>query len=61
MPLRLVPEIFDAIDVISFVCKEFRVVDPKVLKVRNIQYIVASPAVRIDDAIRYDFTLDDGK
>jgi hypothetical protein len=31
--LCLVPEVFDAIDVISFVCKEFGMVDPTVLEV----------------------------
>jgi hypothetical protein len=61
MPLRLVPKAFDAIDVISFVCKEFGMVDTEVLEVRNIQHVIPSPAIRIDDAIRYYLTLNDGQ
>jgi len=57
--LRLVPEILDAVDVVLLVCKELGVVDPKVLEVRNIQRIVALPAVGINDAVGNDFPLDD--
>ena len=57
--LRLVAEILDAVDLVPLVCKELGVVNPKVLEVRNIQRIVALPAVGINDAIRNDFPLDD--
>ena len=43
--LRLVPEIFDPVDVSLIVCKEFRMIDPEVMKVRHIQDIVAFPAI----------------
>ena len=35
-------------------------VDTTVLEIRYIQHIVSSPAVRIDDAVRDDFILDNG-
>ena len=57
--LCLVPKILDAVDVVLLVRKELGVVDPKVLEVRNIQRIVAFPAVGINDAVRNDLTLDD--
>ena len=34
-------------------------VDPEVLEVGNIQHVVASPTVRIDDAVRHYLTLHD--
>ena len=60
MTLGLVPEILNSIDVICFVCKQFGMVDTEVLEVRNIQYIISSPAVRIDDAVWHNLTLNDG-
>jgi len=50
VPLGLVPEILNAIDVIVAVCEELRMVDTEV---RHIQYIIAAPAVRINDAVRW--------
>ena len=58
MTLRLVPKILNPVDVILLVCKEFRMVDSEVMKIRNVQYIVGSPTVRIDNAVRNDLTLD---
>lgn len=40
MTLGFVPEVLNAIDVIVAISKEFGMVDPKVVKVRDIQYIV---------------------
>ena len=57
--LGLVPKILDPIDVIFLVCKEFGMVDPKVMEIRYVQHIVTAPAIRINDAIRNDFTFDD--
>ena len=57
--LRLVVEFLDAVDLVLPVCKKLGVVDPKVLEVRNIQRIVALPAVGINDAVGNDFPLDD--
>ena len=45
MTLGLVPKVLNAIDMILLVCKEFRVVDTEMLKVRYIQHVVASPTV----------------
>lgn len=56
--LGLVPKILNPVDVILLVCKEFRMVDSEVMKIRNVQYIVGSPTVRIDNAVRNDLTLD---
>jgi hypothetical protein len=55
--LCLVPEILDSVDVIMGIREEFGVVDPKMLEVRNIQHIVGLPAVRIDNAVRDHFAL----
>ena len=60
MVLGLVPKILNSIDVILLVCKEFGMVNPEVLEVRNIRHVIATPAVRIDDAVRHDFTLNNG-
>ena len=57
--LGLVPKILDPVDVILLVCKEFGVVDPKVMKIRYVQHIVTAPAIGIYDAIWNDFTFDD--
>ena len=60
MPLGLVPETLNAIDVIVAVCEELRVVDTEVMEVRHIQHIIAAPAVVINDAIRDYLMLYDG-
>ena len=60
MTLCLVPEVFDAVDVVLLVSKEFRMIDAKMLERGYIQYVVTAPAVRIDDAVRDDFLLDNG-
>ena len=54
MTFCLVPKVLYAVDVIFLVCKEFGVVDSKVLEVRNIQYVVGFPVVRINNAVRND-------
>ena len=51
MPLCLVPEVLDPIDVVPFVDEPFRVVDPNMVEVRHIQSIVARKAIRVDDAV----------
>ena len=57
--LCLVPEILDTVDMVVGICKKYRVVNSEMLEVRNIQHIVGLPAVRIDDAVRHDFALND--
>ncbi len=54
MPFRLVPEILNTIDMIMFVSKEFRMVDPVMLEVRDIQHIIPTLTVSIGDVIRND-------
>ena len=58
--LGLVPEILDPVDVIMTVCKEMRMIDPEVVKGRDIQHIVATPAVGIDDTVWHNLALYDG-
>ena len=41
----LVPKILDAIDVISALCKELRMIDTEVLALADIKRVVAPPAV----------------
>ena len=60
MTLRLVPEILNAVDMILLVCKEFGMIDPKMLEIRDIQHVVTSPTIRIDNTVGYYFFLYDG-
>jgi len=55
---RLIPEVLNAIDVIVFTASElFRVIDSEMFKLAHIQCIVTSIAIRINKAVRLDFTL----
>ena len=60
MSLRLVPKILDAIDMIFSIRKGLGMVDPVVLEITDIQNIVTTPTVRIDNAIRDNFAGHDG-
>jgi hypothetical protein len=57
--LCLVPETLDTVDMVVGICKKYRVVNSEIPEVRNIQHIFGLPAVRIDDAVRHDFALND--
>lgn len=60
MTFRLVPKILNAIDVILplfAVDKLSAMIDPVMLKIAHIQYIVACKIIGIDDAIRVSFLL----
>ena len=57
--LGLVPEVLDSVDVILLVGEEFRVIDTLVMEVRHVERVVGFKAVRVDDAVRRDFVLDD--
>jgi len=61
--LGLVPEFLDAVnvilDVIMLVRELFRMVDPEVMKVRQVEHVAPSPAVCIDDAVRHDLARHD--
>ena len=55
---RLVPKVLNAIDVIVFTASElFRVIDSEMFKLAHIRCIVTSITIRINKAIRLDFTL----
>ena len=61
MPLRLVPEILDPIDVIGFIGKQFPVVDPVMVELGNVEHIIGSEAVGTDDGIGPHLVPDDRK
>ena len=60
MAFGLVPEILDPINVISSIRKPLSMVNPMMLKDRNIQHIVGGKSVGIDDAVGHDSLLPDG-
>ena len=57
--LRLVPEILDTVDVVLFVCKQLRVIDPHMTEIGDIEGVVAGPGIRVDDAIGQDHAVYD--
>ena len=57
--LGLVPKILNPVNVILLVCKESGMVDPKVMEIRDMQHVVAAPAIRINNAVRNDLAFDD--
>ena len=57
--LRLVPEIFDSVDMILGVGEQFGMVDPTVMKFGHVKGIVGIECVGVDDAIGLDLLLDD--
>ena len=59
MKLRLIPEIFASIDVISSVCEELGMVDPHMMKVAHVESIVGLERVGVNNAVGCCFFLDD--
>ncbi len=57
--LGLIAETFAAVDVIMTICKALRMVHAKVVKVGDIEHIIAPPEVGIDDAVRDNFAFND--
>lgn len=53
--LCLIPEIFNTIDIIFTDTKLFRMIDSFMLKVSNIEYVIASITICIDHAIGCNF------
>jgi hypothetical protein len=49
MPLRLVPEVLNPVDMVSLIDEPLRVIDPNVVEIRNVQGIIARKAVRVDE------------
>jgi len=45
--LGLVPEVLDPVDVIALLDETLRVIDANMVKVRNVQGVVARKAVRV--------------
>jgi hypothetical protein len=57
MTLGLRVEIFDPVDVISHVCKQFRMIDTEMLEFGYTQHVITSPADLLDDTVRHNFAL----
>mgnify|MGYP003115850273 CR=1 FL=1 len=58
MAFGLVPEVFDAVDVVLPVSKEPGVIDPHVVEIGDVELVIGAEAVGVDDAVRLDFTGD---
>ena len=56
--LGLVPEVLDAVDVITATGELSRMVDAHVVELTDVQRVVAAEAIGIDHAVRGDFPLD---
>ena len=54
MSLGLVPKVLNAVDMAFLFDECFRMIDADVVELRNIQHIIGSEAVGIDDAVRLD-------
>ena len=59
MSFSLVPKILDSVYVVFLVSKQNRVVDPKMLKIRNVQGIIAAPTISINDTVWNNLLLND--
>ena len=57
MTLGLRIEIFDPVDVISLVYKQFRMIDTAMHEFRYTQHVITSPADLLDDTVRLNFAL----
>lgn len=61
LALGLVPEVLDAVDVVGLVAEEFGMIDTHMVEFGDVERVVASEAVSIDDGIRPDFIANDRK
>ena len=59
MTLRLVPEVLDAVDMVSGFNKLLRVIDAVMSELRDIQSIITQKAISIDNADRFDHLTND--
>ena len=57
MSLSLVPAVLDPVDVGSAIREQLRMVNPHVVKIGNVQHIIAPPAVRINNAVGHDLAV----
>jgi hypothetical protein len=60
VPLGLVPEVLDTVDVVCLIREELRVVDAEVLEAGHIEHVVGTQRVRVDDRVRHNLLVDDG-
>lgn len=61
MPLGLVPEVLDAINVVEVVREQLGVVDADMVELRDVQHVVGSEAIGVDDRLRPDLFANDRK
>ena len=54
MPFGLVPEVLDPVDMVPFLDKFLRVIDPVMPELGDIENIVGAEAISIDDAVGFD-------
>ena len=54
MALGLVPKVLDAIDVVGLISKQLRMIDPGMMELGNIEHIIGTEAVGVDDAVGLD-------
>ena len=54
MSLRLVPKVLNAVDMAFLFDECFRMIDADVVELRDIQHIVGSETVGVDNAVRLD-------
>ncbi len=59
--LGLVQKIYNRIDVVLSVHEPFRMIDPHVVEIGDIQRIIAPESVRVHDTVRQDHTIHDGE
>ena len=59
--LGLAPEVLDAVDVVSLVRQQLRVVDAEVVELAHVQRVVASQRVGVDDGVGRDLFLNKGQ
>lgn len=60
MPFRLVPEVLDAVDMVAPIGKQLAMIDPKMVEVGDVEHIIATIAIGVDNAVWLDFTGDYG-
>ena len=59
MPFRLIPEIFDSIDVNPSVCEELEILDSHMMKVAHLESIVGFEHISLNNALGCYFSIDD--
>lgn len=60
MAFGLVPEVFDAVNMVAPIRKQLAMIDPKLMEIGDVEHIIATIAISVDDAVWLDFTGDYG-